>query len=262
MTKKLLTPTSSFNNALSFYREQSAVSTLHRDVVRRFVELQCLLLAVIAPHWAEGIWLEILEKPESIQLARFPTLPDVDTALSAARRYISQTASSINSAEGVQLKKKAKGKEGSFDPKKHKKLTIYMSENFPAWQAAQVELLRELWDPVTKSVDDKVLISRIDKADKKRAVPFVQALKKRLLAGETERTVFDRKLPFEEKGVLVSMMETLKRSANLTEIQVVNVQNGGIQGVDIITGETAGEILPVAQSAVPGNPTFFFTNVM
>ncbi|KAK2686455.1 hypothetical protein QWA68_015146, partial [Fusarium oxysporum] len=41
-----------FNNTLSFYKEQSAAVKMHRDLVSRFVELQCLLMAVIAPHWA------------------------------------------------------------------------------------------------------------------------------------------------------------------------------------------------------------------
>lgn len=235
---------------------------MHRDLILRFIELQCLLLAVIAPHWAEGVWLEILKKPQSIQLARFPVLPDIDATLSAARKYILQTSSSVNSAEGLQMKKKAKGKEVSFDPKKPKKLTIYMNERFPLWQSSLIELLQELWDPATKSVDDKVLTSRIDKAEKKRAIPFVQVLKKRLLSGEAESAVFDRKLSFDEKSALISMMDTLRRSANLMEIQALNVQEGGMQGVDLITGETVGGVPPIAASAVPGNPTFFFANVI
>jgi leucyl-tRNA synthetase len=136
-----------------------------------------------------------------------------------------------------------------------------MNERLPAWQSAQIELLRDLWDPATKSVDDKMLLSRIDKAEKKRAVPFIQGLKKRLLSGETESVVFDRKLPFDEKRVLTSIMETLKRSASLTEIQALNLQDGGVQGVDLVTGETVGDIPPIAENAVPGNPAFFFANV-
>lgn len=35
---------------------------MHRDVILRYIELQALMLAVIAPHWAEYVWLEILKK--------------------------------------------------------------------------------------------------------------------------------------------------------------------------------------------------------
>ncbi|KAH7145475.1 hypothetical protein B0J13DRAFT_595402 [Dactylonectria estremocensis] len=250
-----------FNNALSFYREYSVGATMHHDLVTRYVELQCLLIAVIAPHWAEAVWIEILRKPQSIQLSRFPQVPEADAALSAARKYMSQTSANINSAEGLQMRKRAKGKDVSFDPKKAKKLTIYMNERFPAWQNTQIELFKELWDPLTKSVDDKVLASRIDKTEKKRAMAFLQSLKKRVQSGESEKDVFDRKLPFDEEQVLVSMLDTLKRSANLKEIQVLNVQRGGVQGVDVVTGQVVENMLSIAESAVPANPAFFFANV-
>lgn len=53
-----------FVSARDSYREAatSAGVGMHRDLVLRYVELQALLLAPIAPHWAEYIWLEILKK--------------------------------------------------------------------------------------------------------------------------------------------------------------------------------------------------------
>ncbi|KAL2755416.1 hypothetical protein ACRALDRAFT_1064467 [Sodiomyces alcalophilus JCM 7366] len=250
-----------FNNTLSFYRESSAGTKMHHDLVIRFIELQCLLIAVIAPHWAESVWLEILQKPTSIQQATFPEIDEVDLALAAARKYISYTASNVNSAEGLQLKKKAKGKELSFDPKKPKKLTIYMNERFPAWQDAHIEMLRSMWDAETKSVDDKALNSKIPKAEMKRAMPFIQGLKRRLLAGEPAEAVFERKLAFDEKKVLVSMTGLLKRSASLVDLQIINVQEGGKQGTDVVTGETVTGLPSNADGAQPGTPTFLFANV-
>lgn len=35
---------------------------MHRDVILRYIELQALMLAPIAPHWAEYVWLEVLKK--------------------------------------------------------------------------------------------------------------------------------------------------------------------------------------------------------
>lgn len=227
----------------------------------RFIELQCLLIAVIAPHWAESVWLEILQKPTSIQHARFPEVEEVDPSLAAARKYISYTASNVNSAEGLQLKKKAKGKELSFDPKRPKKLTIFMNERFPAWQDAHIEQLRSMWNPETKSVDDKALNNKIPKAEMKRAMPFIQGLKRRLLAGEPPEAVFERKLAFDEQKVLVSMTDLLKRSANLVDLQIIHVQEGGKQGTDVVTGETVTGLASNADGAQPGTPTFLFANV-
>lgn len=35
---------------------------MHRGVILRYIELQALMLAPIAPHWAEYVWLEVLKK--------------------------------------------------------------------------------------------------------------------------------------------------------------------------------------------------------
>lgn len=114
-----------FTSARDFYREACIGGgiKMHKDLIFRYFELQALVLAVIAPHWCEWIWLEILKKPQSIQLAQWPEVPAVDLGLSAARDYVRQTSSNINSAESLQLKKKAKGKETVYDPKKPKMLT-------------------------------------------------------------------------------------------------------------------------------------------
>ena len=53
-----------FTGARDFYREGASAAGvgMHYDLVRRYVELQALLITVIAPHWAEYIWLEVLKK--------------------------------------------------------------------------------------------------------------------------------------------------------------------------------------------------------
>ncbi|KAI8240851.1 Leucine--tRNA ligase [Colletotrichum sp. SAR 10_99] len=251
-----------FNNALSFYRESCSSIKMHHDLVIRFIELQCLLIAVVAPHWAESVWVEILGKPTSIQQATFPEIPETDAALTAARKYISVTASNVNSAESLQLKKKAKGKETSFDPKKPKKLTVFMSESFPQWQQAYIDLLKEMWNPATNSVDDKALNGKIAKmGEMKKAMPFVQGLKRRLQAGEPANAVLERKLAFNEKAVLVDMVDGLKRSANLVEVSIVAVEEGSKKGTDLISGATVENLPPNAEGAVPGAPNFLFANV-
>ncbi len=56
--------------------------------------------------------------------------------------YVRSTRSSVTSAEGQALKKRAKGKETAFDPKKPKQLTIYTTKAFPAWQDKYIDLVR------------------------------------------------------------------------------------------------------------------------
>ena len=63
-----------FLSARDFYREACNASgiRMHKDLVFKYIELQALLLAVIAPHWAEYIWVEILKKDDSIHNALLP----------------------------------------------------------------------------------------------------------------------------------------------------------------------------------------------
>ncbi|KAK3939257.1 leucine--tRNA ligase, cytoplasmic [Diplogelasinospora grovesii] len=255
-----------FLNARDTYREACTAGgiPMHKDLVLKYIRLQALIISPIAPHWSEYIWMEVLGEKQSIQFAKFPEVPAADPGLAAAREYVRSTASSINSAEAAQLKKMAKGKQSEFDPKKPKKLTIFMAENFPAWQTKYMELIKEIWDPETKTqkIDDKELNSRIGKmGEMKKAMPFVQALKKRLRDGEPAGAVLERKLAFDEKTTLLAMVPGLKRTAGLEAIQILGVQEGSKKGKDLNTGEEVDITAPNAEAAVPGQPTFFFANV-
>lgn len=254
-------------NARDFYREacNSAGIKLHKDLALRYIELQALALTVVAPHWSEYIWLEVLKKPETIQFARYPTVPATDASLTAAREYVRNTASNINSAETAQQKKKAKGKDIGYDPKKPKKLTIFLTDRFPAWQEKYIDLVRESWDSAGKKVkDEKELTAKIGKmGEMKKAMPFVQGLKRRLMAGEPADKVLDRKLAFDEPAILREMIPGLKKTAGLKVIDLIQVEEGGKKG-KIVGGDGQGEkegLASQAEHAVPGQPTFMFENV-
>ena len=149
-----------FQNARSWYRDVTG-GDMHKDLVLRFIEAQALMLAPIAPHWSDHIWREVLQKvlltvfnanlsqDGTVQTAPFPTpsAPN-DEPTSAAQTYIKSLTDGIHQAEGAQLKKKAKGKQSSFDPKKPKRLYIYVATQFPAWQQKYIDALQECYDEV------------------------------------------------------------------------------------------------------------------
>ena len=254
-----------FTAARDFYREASTAAgiKMHADLVLQYIELQALLLTVIAPHWSEYIWLEVLNKPSTIQNALYPVVPAPIPSLTAAREYVRNTSSNITSAEAAQQKKKAKGKDIGYDLKKPKKLTIYAAAKFPAWQEKYIDLVRDHWVPKTKSMtNEKELNGKISKmGEMKKAMPFVQGLKKRLMSGESEEHVFERKLSFDEIEILRKMIAGLKKAAGLSVVEVVKVEEGGKTGVVVEGGRKVEELPPNAESAVPGVPTFGFENV-
>ncbi|SPO03340.1 probable leucine--tRNA ligase, cytosolic [Cephalotrichum gorgonifer] len=248
--------------ARDFYREACIASSipLHAGLVEKWTKLLALLLLPITPHFSEYLWVKILKQETSIHKETFPKVPAVDPVLSAAREYIKETASNVNSAESAQLRKKAKGKTTTFDPKKPKKLTICVSSTFPTWQEKYVDLLREMWDVSLNTVNDKDLNGKIGKmGEMKKAMPFVQSLKKRLAGGEPVTQVLDRKLSFDEVEILTQMVPGLKRSAGLKEVEILLVKEEGKKVVDLEGKEVA---LPVSvENAVPGSPVFYFENV-
>jgi leucyl-tRNA synthetase len=175
---------------------------------------------------------------------------------------VQTVSSSVTSAEAAQLKRKAKGKNtGGYDPKKPKKLTIFVALSYPAWQEKYIDLVREAFDGV--SINDKELNPKVSKlGEMKKAMPFVQILKKRLTT-ESPEAVFNRKLAFDEVEALKHILPTLKKNTGCKEIDIVVVDEGGKTGKKVNEeGETKVEGLSViAEGAEPGNPKFEFANI-
>lgn len=207
-------------------------------------------------------------KPNTVQNALFPEVPEADAGAAGAREYIKTMASNITSAEATQQKRKDKGKNVSFDPKKAKKLTIFVASSFPAWQEKYVDLVREAFDATHLRVDDKKLNPQVAKmGEMQKAMPFVQGLKRRLMGGENPQAVFDRKLAFDELDILKEAAPALKKTAGCSVLDIVAVDEGGKTGRTLLAEDGSAEGSPVenlphtADGAVPGSPTFHFQNI-
>ncbi|KAI4121864.1 MAG: hypothetical protein LQ338_006120 [Usnochroma carphineum] len=262
-----------FTSARDFYREALAAASIpmHHDLISTYITLQALIISPIAPHWADYIWQEVLHKPITIQNALWPEVPQPDAGLTAAYTYIRTTSSAITSAEGHQIRKKSKGKHTQYDPEQPKRLTIYTASSFPAWQQKYIDLVRDFHSKST--LEDKSLNAEVGRmGEGKKAMPFVQSLKKRIQTGEKAEDVFDRKLTFEETEVLGQMLrglrKTVPRCRGLEVVEVVGEEEGKKRG-RVVVSEGGGvgekgeetELMGSAEAAVPGAPSFFFENV-
>lgn len=237
---------------------------MHKDIILDWIKRQALMLTPIAPHFAEYLWQEVLKQPTSVQNELFPKPSGpVDKALSAAQKYVEQVSSNVASTETAQQKKKAKGKGTAYDPKLPKKLAIYVALKYPGWQEKYIDLVREAFDAVSLTVNVKAVTPKIEKAEMKKAMPFVQGLSKRLQVEKPE-AVFDRKLPFDEVETLRNVVSQLKKLTGAQVVEVVVVEEGVKTGKKVV-GENEGEIVdvlpPGADSAVPGEPKLEFVNI-
>ncbi|EMG49026.1 CDC60 Leucine--tRNA ligase [Candida maltosa Xu316] len=254
-----------FQIARDVYRE--AVNTtgvgMHKDLVLKYIEAQALMLAPVAPHFAEYLYREVLGKDGSVQTSRFPRASKpVSKAVIDASEYVRSVTRSIREAEGLAVKKK-KGK-ADVDGEKPVKVSVYVSKTFPAWQDSYIDLVRELFE--SQKLDDTNEIRKRVGKDMKRGMPYIQAIKFRLNTEDPE-TVFNRKLTYDEVDTLKKVVEIVRAAPyalKVAELQIVAFNNGESVGTDIVTGEENIEIPSkgkAIESAVPGQPAIIIKNI-
>jgi len=164
---------------------------MHADLITYWIRIAALVIAPIAPHFADHIWSSpaILNQPQSIQLALWPTpTKPVDRGLLESAEYMRGTVKSIRDAEAglVKMHAKTKLKKGvadsnlTFDPKKEKAVRIYVATVFPEWQDICVSIVQEAYMKGEDRVDDakvKELLVKRGLIKDKRAMPFIQTFK-------------------------------------------------------------------------------------
>jgi leucyl-tRNA synthetase len=150
-----------------------------------------------------------------------------------------------------------------FDPTKDKCLNIYVAKTWPAWQQRYIDLVREQLDEMT--LDAKSIAQKVEKADMKRAMPFIQELKRKLESGAEADTVLDRHLGFDEVAALNEMVPVLKSTVpRLRGVSIIVVDEQGRDGGQNNTGATGNGSVKMSQtagSAEPGTPSIEFLNV-
>ncbi|KAK2601534.1 cytosolic leucyl tRNA synthetase [Conoideocrella luteorostrata] len=220
-----------FINARGFYRETcNSANIKHKDLARRYIELQSILLCVIAPYWSE-----ILKKYNSIQYACYATAPATDAVLAQC-----ESTSMAQQTASTPRKRSSRGRRSPtklHSTTKPKKLIVFVAGSFPHCQEKYIDPGQSAWEAISRSVRD------------------VKTLNRRIA-----QMALGRKLALDEASALSQMALGLKTTAGVSAIDLVLVDDDGKHGVD--GGGLAGmEELPVqARAAVPGEPTFAFQN--
>jgi len=231
---------------------------MHADLVQHWIRVAVLIASPITPHFAEHIWRGILNEPKSIQVALWPEpSTPVDTAVVEAGVYMRGTIKMIRDAEANLTKKLSKGKNVSYDPKKAKAVRVYVASSFPEWQEICAGAIKEAYQPEADKVDDAVvrqILTEKGLIKDKRAMPFVQAFKKRMQQLGAE-AAFKRNLGFNESKVLNEILPYLKKTLNLADAEVVTVQEA------LTKAGEHGYTPMIMEASEPGNPAFEFRNV-
>ncbi|KAI3404824.2 CDC60 [Candida oxycetoniae] len=254
-----------FQIARDFYRESvnSASIGMHRDLVYMYIEYQALLLAPIAPHFAEYLYKDVLKKKGSVQTTLFPKpSKPVSKPVLDALEYVRNVCRSIREVEGLGLKKK-KGK-CDFSSGDSVKLTLLVCNTFPEWQETYIEIVRQLFEE-HKLSDNNLIKEKVGK-DMKRGMPFINQLKYRLNT-ESPELVFNRKLTFNEVETLQKITKLIKNApfaVKVQELQILAFDYGATKGKDVLTGEENVEINytgKIKENAKPGEPGVILTKI-
>eukprot|EP00993_Chasmostoma_nieuportense_P007393 NODE_81_length_3361_cov_87.229437_g75_i0.p1 GENE.NODE_81_length_3361_cov_87.229437_g75_i0~~NODE_81_length_3361_cov_87.229437_g75_i0.p1 ORF type:complete len:1054 (+),score=260.59 NODE_81_length_3361_cov_87.229437_g75_i0:105-3266(+) len=159
-------------------RDEHRVSVdrlLHRDLAKRFVEVQALLVSPIAPHWAEHVWKELLGNTTSIHTAAWPTLSaPVHPTLQLQADYLTNTIHTFRAQIAKQVKKtKVNPQHG----------VIFVVTGYQDWQVRCIAFLAQVVAEVgeiPKDLSKRVAEDPVLKTDMKRVMAFLAFMKELL----------------------------------------------------------------------------------
>ncbi|MBW0467490.1 hypothetical protein O181_007205 [Austropuccinia psidii MF-1] len=262
--------------ARDWYRDFTSEEGMHGALLKYYVRVQTLLIAPIAPHFAEHIWCDILGESGSIHDAQFPS-PDqvVNLGMIDAAEYIKETVKKIRTTEINLGKRKTKAKAGmpgsqlSFDPSKPKQLRIFVADQFPTWQGRCLEILSQNLSKDTCEVDEKGLRAALEKAGlfkDKRSMPFIMMMKSKLKV--LGISALKRALTFEERDVLQKSISYLKRTLSYQFIESETSTDGLKKANALMNDEKVpthaleqqGYNTSIIEIAEPGSPAFVVYN--
>jgi leucyl-tRNA synthetase len=255
-----------FEAARNWYRSATAPESdgpgMHKDLTFEWIRNNALLLAPFTPHFSEFICREILGETGSVQSTPFPKpSAPVDPVATQELDYIKAVVDNLRSAEAQLAKRKGgKGKAPvSFDASKPKAARIFVSTEFPEWQNQCVEIVQSAWDEKTGLDEAKMRIALNDAGlgKDKKAMPFVQAFKKKLLT--TGARAFGRTLPFNELDAIKLMIPHIKSQLKYEQVDVVSIEEAKVHIA--ANGESAGWATDKVEAAEPGNPAVVFYNL-
>ncbi|VDQ05277.1 unnamed protein product [Trichobilharzia regenti] len=174
------------------YREVCQGS-LHIDLIRRYMNVQLLLLCPICSHVCEYIWLNLLKNKTSIFCETWPKLSrPVDRILLLQGRYIDNTAHAFRlQLKQYQTAKSLKSsKTGESNPANGwippSEAVIWVAKAYPPWQAQILEIMAANLSKDGKSLADNATLAQLLRPHlkgmgkmAKRAMPFVQLVRER-----------------------------------------------------------------------------------
>ncbi|KII69030.1 Leucine--tRNA ligase, cytoplasmic [Thelohanellus kitauei] len=204
-----------------WYRELS-IHSLHKDLVFKYLQVQCILLAPICPHVCDHIYQMVFGK--SIMVEKWPTFTDYDKDLISVSEYLESSTASFRTSLKSLKDAKAKKKTVFVQPKE---ATIYVGDDFLDWQNEVLAILKDNFD---KNMDKKVYSTILKQHPKlkglnmQKTMSFLSYYKAKLEAEGLDILDASR---FDECEILLEIKPYLLKTLELEELRIQKSSNEG-----------------------------------
>eukprot|EP00466_Bigelowiella_natans_P016187 jgi/Bigna1/54300/estExt_Genewise1Plus.C_310109 len=226
-------------SARDFYREYSP--SMHAGLVKKWIKVQCILLAPICPHFCEDLWSQVssfIGTTGMLVQNKWPDIPSPDSVVIEELSYLRKLANNMRS-QASKAKKKLKK-----DPTA---VQIQVSTKTPEWKTHIMNVMKESLEKSGEFLDNKSLaqsfksIEAFKKNKKlaKTAMSYVAQIKSDYK--REGKSALQLGTNFDEKALLETSTEFLMRGTVLKKIDVVMVE-----------GDNKSQ-------AEPGKPSFSFS---
>jgi leucyl-tRNA synthetase len=190
------------SNARDRYRDVTSLHGncgMHLPLLKRFVQVQVLLLSPVASHICEYIWCQVIGKTEAvtstIMKAAWPSMsePCVNEALLASSAYVHDVAHDLRTTLASEMAMAAK-KKSADSPAVPDAAELFVAVGYPAWQESAINILNSRYDRVARNFGaDDALVAALKPLTAARAnkklIPFVMELKKKILAATNDAVI-------------------------------------------------------------------------
>ena len=202
------------------YKELS-MNDLHRDVILKYIEIQTIVMSPICPHIAEYTW-KLIGKSGSVLQQQWPVMPEIDTTLMRASRYIQETLPEFRARLRTILSKLGTGKAVPIVA------VIQVAKGYPNWQVVVMKNLKEIYKSNNGTLpENRDLASKLLKLPELRkfsgkVMSFVQVLREKIVTDGVD-SALSESFDVDEVKIWRECEAYLKATLELEQVDIEHV---------------------------------------
>lgn len=189
-------------------------------MIRKFIEVQALLIAPVIPQWSDHIWQRHLGYKESILVSgRWPQCEPADRDILMKGEYLTESIHRFHQKREFHMRKNTAPT----------KATIFVCENFASWQLEVIKVFQSL--DSEQAIDKKFVARQITqtpdlkpflgKKSKKAVMPLMASICQELSEGKPRNEVLQTESIIKEYNLWCSINALVARQLSVEILEVI-----------------------------------------